>query len=104
MPVFESLAIVTLLAMGWFWIDSLAARDIAIAAARTACAEDSKQFLDDSISVKHLRLLRNNDGKLCIGRTYAFEFSETSDDRRLGSVALLGREVILVNTGLVRVH
>ena len=104
MPLFELLAILTLVVLAWFWIDSLAARDIAIAAARQACQADGKQFLDESISVKNLRALRNDEGHLCIGRTYEFEYSETSDDRRRGSVVMLGRQVIIVNTGLVRVH
>ncbi len=104
MPVFESIAILALLTLGWFWIDSLAARDVAIVAAREACQADGKQFLDESISVKNLRLLRNDEGQLCLGRTYVFEYSETSDDRRRGSVVMLGRHVIVVNTGLVRVH
>ena len=75
MPLFELLAILTLVVLAWFWIDSLA-----------------------------LRALRNDEGHLCIGRTYEFEYSETSDDRRRGSVVMLGRQVIIVNTGLVRVH
>lgn len=104
MPVFETLAIIALIAVGWFWIDSLAARDVAIAAARQGCRDEGKQLLDDSVSLGNLRLLRDDSDRWCVGRTYFFEFSEAGDDRRRGSVVLLGRQVIVVNTGLVRVH
>jgi hypothetical protein len=33
-------------------------------------------------------------------RTYAFDYSDTGNNRRRGSLVLLGQEVMLVNVGL----
>lgn len=100
----DLIALLALVAVGAFWIDALAVREIALAAAREACQREGKQFLDEGIAARHLRLLRNTHGQLCLGRTYHFEYSDTSQDRRRGTIVTLGREVVMVNVGLTRVH
>lgn len=104
MPLFETFGIALLAALAWFWLDGLSTREIALSAARDACASDGKQFLDENVIVRHLRLMRDDDGRLRIGRTYDFEYSEFADERRRGRVVMLGHQVIMVNAGLQRVH
>lgn len=100
MPAFEIAGLVVLAMAGWLWLDGLKARDAAIAAARKACLADGLQLLDDTVSIASLKPARDEDGQLRLRRVYDFEFSETGDNRRRGSVVLLGQRVILLNIGL----
>lgn len=96
----EIAGLVALLAFAWFWLDGLRARDAAVVAARKACASDGLQFLDDTVSLSSLRPTRNEDGTLMLRRVYSFEYSDTGDNRRPGSVVMLGHRVLLLNVGL----
>jgi len=100
MPFFETLSIALLAAAAWLWFDSVKARDIAVAAARRACAADGVQFLDDTVAIASLKPARDDDGRLVLRRAYAFEYSETGAERRPGSIVLLGQHVMFVNVGL----
>lgn len=100
MPVFEITSLIILGALAWLWLDSFKAREAGIRAARTACDSENLQLLDDTISLSSLRPGRNDDGQFALRRVYAFEFSDTGDNRRKGSVVLLEHRVIVVNIGL----
>ena len=91
--MWEAAAIALLLAAIAFWIDSLRARELAVRAGRSACERYSLQFLDDTVSFARLRLARNGEGELRLARTYTFEFSDTGNNRRRGSVVVLGAQV-----------
>lgn len=99
-PLPELFGLVVLAGGAWLWLDSLKARDIGIAAARSACLSEGLQLLDDTVAIAGLRLARNDDGRLLLRRVYAFEYSDTGDNRRRGSVVLLGHRVIVLNVGL----
>ncbi|PKO72753.1 MAG: DUF3301 domain-containing protein [Betaproteobacteria bacterium HGW-Betaproteobacteria-14] len=100
MPVLELIGLAVLAGGGWLWLDSLRARDIGIAAARAACEAEGLQLLDDTVSIGSLKPARNEDGQLLLRRVYTFEYSDTGDNRRSGSVVLLGHRVMLLNVGL----
>ena len=76
----------------WFWQDSLAARESANAAAKEACHRLSLQFLDGTVAFARLALVRV-DGRLTLRRTYVFDYTATSIERRQGFVLLTGRRV-----------
>ena len=96
----ELLGLIVLAGGAWLWLDSLKARDGGIAAARAACNAEGLQLLDDTVSLASLRPVRNDDGRLLLRRVYNFEYSDTGDNRRNGSVVLLGHRVVLLNVGL----
>lgn len=100
MPAFEIAGLAVLAILGWLWLDGLKARDAAIAAARKACRADGLQLLDDTVSITRLKPARDDDGRLLLQRVYTFEYSDTGDNRRRGSVTLLGHDVLLINVGL----
>jgi hypothetical protein len=100
MPTFEIISLILLGALAWLWMDSFKAREAGMRAARTACDSENLQLLDDTVSLSSLRPGRRDDGQLLLRRTYAFEFSDTGDNRRKGSVVLLGNRVLVVNIGL----
>lgn len=96
----EIAGLLLLAAIGWFWLDSLKARDAAVAAARRACESEDLQLLDETVVSESIKPERDDDGVLRLRRVYAFEYSDTGDNRRRGSVVMLGRRVILLNIGL----
>ncbi len=80
----------------WFWMDSLKTREVALLAAGAACARYGFQFLDETVATERLRVSRDRNGRVCLRRVYRFEFSDTGNNRRPGSVVMLGREVEMV--------
>ncbi len=97
MELIELATIAFLLAAAWLWLDSLKTREIALQAAALACHDEGLQILDDTVACRSLRLARDDAGQLRLRRVYAFEYSETGDNRREGSVALLGHQVELLH-------
>jgi hypothetical protein len=87
------LLLITLLALGWYWLNSLHALEVARKAGKKACDELDLQFLDDTVASTRLRLARNHAGRRVFQRTYRFEFTETGDTRREGQLILLGDKV-----------
>ena len=86
----ELLGIALVLAGIWLWVDSLRAREHAVAAGREACKRYGVQLLDETVSFARLRVARDEEGRLRLRRTYTFEFSETGDNRRHGAIVMLG--------------
>ena len=89
--MWEALAILLIVAGALLWVDSLRARERAVAAGRSACARYDLQFLDETVSFARLRLARDDEGRLRIVRIYTFEFSETGNNRRNGAIVMLGQ-------------
>jgi hypothetical protein len=99
-PTFEIAALVAVLAAGWFWLDTIKARDAAVAASRRACESEGLQFLDDTVSLTRLRPERDDAGVLRVRRVYGFEYSDTGNDRHPGSVVMLGHRVLFLSVAL----
>jgi len=91
--MWEAAAIILIVAGGLFWVDSLRARERALAAGRAACERNGLQLLDETVSGAGLRLARNEDGELRFRRVFVFEFSDNGNNRRRGSVVVLGASV-----------
>lgn len=79
-------------AVVWFVQDSLATRERANAAAMEACERLSLQFLDGTVAFARLAFTRER-GQLALRRTYVFDYTANSIERRQGFVILLGRRV-----------
>ncbi len=80
----------------WFWLDSLRAREQAVAACAAVCGERGLQFLDQTVALSHLGLKRNARGRLQLFRAYAFDYSTDGTDRWPGRAVLLGAVVMSV--------
>lgn len=100
MPGFELVGLVFLCGLGWLWYDSLKARDIAITATRRACEVEDLLLLDDTVAVTSLRLARDVEGQQKLRRVYEFEYSDTGNNRRKGSVVIQGHRILIINIGL----
>jgi hypothetical protein len=96
----EIAAILALAALAWLWLDSLKVREVAVRAAREACAAEGLMLLDYTVAIAALKLARDEEGRVRIQRAYDFEYSDTGDNRLKGGVVLLGHRVMLLNVGL----
>jgi hypothetical protein len=86
-------ALILAAAIAWFWQDSLAARERANQAAMEACRRLSLQFLDDTVAFSRLEFIRGTDSLFALRRTYVFDYTANSIERRQGFVVLTGRRV-----------
>ena len=99
MPSFELILLALLVAVAWLWLDSIKVREAAVKAARAACESDGLLLLDDTVAIRALKTGRNEEGHMRLQRTYDFEYSDTGDNRRQGSIVMLGQRVVLFNVG-----
>jgi hypothetical protein len=99
MPSFELVLLVPLVLIAWLWLDSIKVREAAVKAARAACDTEGLLLLDDTVAIAAVKPSRDADGHLKLQRTYDFEYSDTGNNRRNGSVVLLGQRVVLFNVG-----
>jgi hypothetical protein len=81
--------ILALLAIIWFWVDSLRARERATSICRTACAQREVQFLDQTVALRHLGLRWLANG-VRLRRVYRFDYSEEGVGRTTGHIVMLG--------------
>lgn len=87
------LALIVLAAFGWFWNDSLQAREHMTETCARICGDMQLQFLDETVALARLRLTRTASGGLAWRRLYVFEFSESGSDRWKGRALLTGQRV-----------
>ena len=90
----ELTALLIFLVAGWFWLDSLHSRDVALDGARRACDAEGVQLLDWTVAMKKIRLGRDDEGRRSLQRTYEFEFSDTGNNRIGGSITVIGRQML----------
>ncbi|MBC7984961.1 MAG: DUF3301 domain-containing protein [Candidatus Obscuribacterales bacterium] len=76
----------------WFWRDLLRQRDVANAAAMEACTRLGLQFLDGTAAFSHWRFGREAK-RWRLRRTYVFDYTAHSIERRQGFVVLLAGRV-----------
>ncbi len=93
------LAILLLLLIGWFWLDSLRAREIAIALCQAACTRRELQFLDQAVALRRLGVSWRAEG-IRMRRAYRFDFSEEGIGRRTGYIVLRGMNLEELSFGL----
>ena len=97
MDFFELLAFLLLLATGALWYSSLNVRELAVSEARAVCAAEGLLLLDDTVSIARIGLARDGDGVVQLRRVYEFEYSDTGNDRRSGSMLILGGRVLVIH-------
>ena len=95
----DLLALFLLLMLGWFWLDSLRAREIALGICKAACARHDLQFLDQAVAVRRLGLSWGANG-VRVRRVYRFDFSEEGLGRRTGYLVMRGIDLEDLSFGL----
>jgi hypothetical protein len=93
-PAWSALVFILIAAaLGWFWHDSLAAKEGANAAAQEACERLGLQLLDGTVAFVRIGLTRSSGGHVTLRRTYVFDYTADSIERRQGFLVLAGRQV-----------
>ena len=92
-------ALALLLALGWFWLDSLRAREVAVGICKAACERRDLQLLDQAVALKRLSLRWGLEG-VRLRRVYRFDFSEEGVGRRDGYLVLRGLDLESLSFGL----
>lgn len=100
MDLLDLFGLLLLAAAAWLWFDSLKAREMAISAAKAACRGEQLLLLDDTVAIARISLARDDDSAVRLRRIYGFEYSDTGNDRRTGSIAMLGGRVLVINLNL----
>jgi hypothetical protein len=80
-------------ALGWFWHDGLATRESANRAAQEACQQLGLQFLDGTVVFVRMALIRGHTGYLTLRRTYVFDYTANSIERRQGFIVLAAQRL-----------
>jgi len=76
-----------------FWRHAFAARERANDAARETCLATGAVLLDDTVAFSSLRIVRGDEGRPALERTYLFDYSVDGVTRRQGFVVVCGRRV-----------
>ena len=95
----ELVGLALLAGAGWFLWGNLQTRESANAAIGAACKSAGLLFLNDTVGLESVWPVRNADGRLILRRVYGFEWSDTGQERRKGSVTVLGTIVSAVELG-----
>jgi hypothetical protein len=77
----------------WLWWDGQGAREVALRAGTQLCQKHGVQFLDESVALHKLRLVRDGQGTLRIERFFRFEFATDGASRHKGRIRVLHRTV-----------
>lgn len=104
MDLLDLLGLLLLGAVAWLWLDSLKARETAVAAAKAACNSERLVLLDDTVAIQRIGLARDGDGVSHVRRVYGFEYSDTGNDRTAASLVMLGSRVLVINLNLPEVQ
>jgi hypothetical protein len=86
------ISLLVIAAAVWAWMDALDAREHAIRHGRALCHEAGVQLLDQTVSLKRLRIGRRN-GLPTFVRRYGFEISLDGSDRHRGHLDLGGHRL-----------
>ncbi|WP_020506564.1 DUF3301 domain-containing protein [Lamprocystis purpurea] len=92
-------AVSLLCLLGWFWLDSLRAREIALGICRAACEQRDLQLLDQAVALRRLGLSWGVNG-VRLRRVYRFDFSEEGLGRRVGYLIMRGIDLEDLSFGL----
>ena len=91
--MFESLLLVILLLIAWFWQDSIAKREIAIRIGRELAQRCQLQLLDETVACQKIWLGRDPRGHAQLVRFYEFEVSADGVSRLECHLQLLGKQL-----------
>jgi hypothetical protein len=85
--------LVILIAVAWYWHDSLGARERANDVALETCRGTGASLLDGTVAFRRLRAVRTGGGALQLRRTYVFDYTRDGYTRQQGFVVLTGHSV-----------
>jgi hypothetical protein len=89
----EILLLIILIGLAWFWQDSIAKRELAVAFGRDIAQRFNLQLLDESVACSRIRLGRDRNGQAQLLRFYEFDVSADGVTRMDCQLELLGKQL-----------
>lgn len=89
----ETILLALLIISAWFWLDSIAKREIAINSGRELASRYSLQLLDETVACMQIRIGRDSRGHAQLQRLYEFEVSASGTERMQCNLKLLGKHL-----------
>lgn len=80
-------------AVAWFWSDSMRIRERATKLARSICDQRNLQFLEGTVALRRIRLVRASVGHVVFARDYLFEYTEDGETRQQGFLLFRGARI-----------
>lgn len=77
----------------WFWLDSIAKREIAVQIGRELASRCHLQLLDETVACNHITVGRDMRGHAQLVRRYAFEVSAHGAERMQCHLILQGKQL-----------
>ena len=77
-------------AVSFLWRSTMAAKESAVRACKSACRSYDVQLLDDTVALLGIALVRTPRQLVTLRRVYGFEFSQSGTERKAGTITLLG--------------
>jgi hypothetical protein len=74
----------------WFGFDTLHTQEVAKAIGKEICSQYQLQLLDDTVVLVHVRVKRDSRGRWGWQRTFLFEFSDSGNNRKQGTMLMRG--------------
>lgn len=93
----EFIILFILLAVVFYWIDTVFVKEIACKHGRRRCEQLNVSFLDATVEITKVRLKRNSRGTVKFKRDYSFEFSSDGVRRFKGTISMLGKVLMDLN-------
>jgi len=97
--MYNLIAIFTLCLLGWFWLDSLRAREMALGICIAGCQRKGVQLLDQTVALRKLGVCQTTAG-LRFRRRYQFDYSDEGTGRHTGYLVLRGLKLEELSFGL----
>lgn len=89
----ETILLIFILLIAWFWLDTIAKREIAIKIGRELASRCQLQLLDETIACKKIWFGRGDNGQIQLIRLYEFEVSADGRSRLSCHLQLLGKQL-----------
>ena len=80
-------------ALVWYWLRAREIKEQSLKAAAKYCEKLSLKLLDEAVSLRSLKPVRNASGGLSIRRCYQFDFTSNGEDRYLGEIVIIGQKI-----------
>jgi hypothetical protein len=85
--------LLALVGTGWFWHDTLGARERANEVALDTCRSIGATLLDGTVAFRSLRIVRPGGRAMTFERTYLFDYSLDGVTRQQGFLVMTGQQV-----------
>lgn len=90
----EWLLLALMVALAWFWQDSISKREVAVRIGQQLAQRCQLQFLDETVACSDIGFARDSNGRMQLLRTYTFDVSIQGMERMACHLKLRGEQLV----------